>query len=99
MDEPIALGSNGASVFEGVNFETCTLYVPESSIDKYKADEIWGQFKNILAITAGIHDIRLDDKSNDVYNLQGQIVLRQSSNIERLPKGIYIFNGKKIIKK
>ncbi len=99
VDEPIALGSNGASVFEGVNFETCTLYVPESSIDKYKADEIWGQFKNILAITAGIHDIRLDDKSNDVYNLQGQIVLRQSSNIERLPKGIYIFNGKKIIKK
>lgn len=99
VDEPIALGSNGASVFEGVNFETCTLYVPEASIDKYKADEIWGQFKNILAITAGIHDIRLDDKSNDVYNLQGQIVLRQSSNIERLPKGIYIFNGKKIIKK
>lgn len=99
VDEPIALGSNGASVFEGVNFETCTLYVPEASIDKYKADEIWGQFKNILAITAGIHDIRLDDKSNDVYNLQGQIVLRQSPNIERLPKGIYIINGKKIIKK
>lgn len=99
VDEPIALGSNGASVFEGVNFETCTLYVPETSIDKYKSDEIWGQFKNILAITAGIHDIRLDDKSNDVYNLQGQIVLRQSSNIERLPKGIYIINGKKIIKK
>lgn len=99
VDEPIALGSNGVSVFEGVNFETCTLYVPEASIDKYKADEIWGQFKNILAITAGIHDIRLDDKSNDVYNLQGQIVLRQSSNIERLPKGIYIINGKKIIKK
>lgn len=99
VDDPIALGSNGASVFEGVNFETCTLYVPEASIDKYKADEIWGQFKNILAITAGIHDIRLDDKSNDVYNLQGQIVLRQSPNIERLPKGIYIINGKKIIKK
>ncbi|MBR4730190.1 MAG: leucine-rich repeat protein [Prevotella sp.] len=99
-DEPIVLGSNGASVFEWVNLETCTLYVPEASIDKYKADEIWGQFKNILAITAGIHDIRLDeDKTNDVYNLQGQKVLRQTSNIEQLPKGVYIINGKKIIKK
>ena len=93
------MGSNGASVFEGVNFETCTLYVPEGSIDKYKADEIWGQFKNILAITAGINDIRLDEEANDVYNLQGQKVLRQTSNIERLPKGVYIINGKKIIKK
>ena len=98
-DEPIALGSNGASVFEGVNLETCTLYVPEASIDKYKADEIWGQFKNILAITAGINDIRLDEETNDVYNLQGQKVLRQTSNIEQLPKGVYIINGKKIIKK
>ena len=98
-DEPIALGSNGASVFEGVNLETCTLYVPEASIDKYKADEIWGQFKNILAITAGINDIRLDEETNDVYNLQGQKVLRQASNIEQLPKGVYIIHGKKIIKK
>ena len=100
VEEPIALGSNGASVFEGVNFETCTLYVPEASIDKYKADEIWGQFKNILAITAGIHDIRLDvDKTNNVYNLQGQKVLRHSSDIEQLPKGVYVIKGKKIIKK
>ena len=97
-DEPIALGSNGASVFEGVNLETCTLYVPEASIDKYKADETWGQFKNILAITAGINDIRLDEETNDVYNLQGQKVLRQASNIEQLPKGVYIIHGKKIIK-
>lgn len=98
-DEPIALGSNGASVFEGVNFETCVLYVPEASIDKYKADKIWGQFKNILSDTSGIHDIRLDDPTNDVYNLQGQKVLRQVSTIEQLPKGIYVINGKKIIKK
>ena len=98
-DEPIALGSNGVSVFEGVNLETCVLYVPETSIDKYKADEIWGQFKNILAITAGITDIKLDEEANDVYNLQGQKVLRHTSNIEQLPKGVYIINGKKIIKK
>jgi hypothetical protein len=94
------LGPNGASVFEGVNLETCVLYVPEASIEKYKADEIWGKFKNIRSQTSGINDIRLDeDKTNDVYNLQGQKVLRQASNIEQLPKGVYVVNGKKIIKK
>ena len=97
-DEPIVLGSNG--VFEGVNLETCVLYVPETSIEKYKADKIWGRFKNILADTSGIHDIMLDeDKTNDVYNLQGQKVLRQTSNIEQLPKGVYVIKGKKFIKK
>ena len=100
IDEPIALEPNGASVFEGVDFETCVLYVPEASIEKYKADEIWGKFKNIQSQTSGIHDIRLDeDKSNNIYNLQGQKVLGQASNIEQLPKGVYIINGKKIIKK
>ena len=99
IDEPIDLGPNGASVFEGVNLETCVLYVPEASIEKYKADIIWGTFKNILSNTSGINDIRLDEEANDVYNLQGQKVLRKTSNIERLPKGVYIINGKKIIKK
>lgn len=99
IDDPIDLGPNGASVFEGVNLETCVLYVPEASIEKYKADEIWGKFKNIRSQTSGINDIRLDeDKTNDVYNLQGQKVLRQASNIEQLPKGVYVVNGKKIIK-
>lgn len=99
IDDPIDLGPNGASVFEGVNLETCVLYVPEASVEKYKADEIWGKFKNIRSQTSGINDIRLDeDKTNDVYNLQGQKVLRQASNIEQLPKGVYVVNGKKIIK-
>ena len=40
-----------------------------------------------------------DEEANDVYNLQGQKVLRKTSNIERLPKGVYIINGKKIINK
>lgn len=99
-NEPISLGTNGASVFEGIDFESCVLYVPEASIEKYKADEVWGRFKNILSHTSGIHDIRLDENLvNDVYNLQGQKVLRQASTIEQLPKGIYIINNKKVIKK
>lgn len=33
----------------------------------------------------------------DVYNVQGQIVVRRARDLEGLPKGIYIVNGVKII--
>lgn len=102
--EPIDLNkaktrADGSSVFDGVDYENCILYVPEESIEKYKAAEVWSNFKNILAITSGINDIRLDEKTGDVYNLKGQKVLKQASSIEQLPQGVYIVNGKKIIKK
>lgn len=102
--EPIDLNkaktrADGSSVFDGVDYENCILYVPEESIEKYKAAEVWSNFKNILAITSGINDIRLDEKTSDVYNLKGQKVLKQASSIEQLPQGVYIVNRKKIIKK
>ena len=42
--------SSGDDVFDGVNKETCILYVPEGSVDKYKAAPVWKEFKNILPI-------------------------------------------------
>ena len=87
------------SVFEGVDYETCILYVPEGSIEKYKNAEGWCNFKNILAITAGINDIRMDEKASDIFNLHGHKIQRQASSVNQLPQGVYIINGKKIIKK
>ena len=37
-------------VFNGVDYDNCTLYVPESSIEAYKAAEGWMTFKEILPI-------------------------------------------------
>ena len=39
-------------VFAGVDKNTCILYVPEGSVEKYKAAPVWKDFKNILAIVA-----------------------------------------------
>ncbi len=36
--------------FDGVDLQNCTLYVPAKSIEKYKSNEDWCQFKNIKAI-------------------------------------------------
>ena len=101
-EEPIDLNkartrADGSSVFEGVDYETCILYVPEGSVEKYKAAPVWSNFKTITTLNAenGIHDIRLDEKMSDIYNLQGQKV----RPTDQLPRGVYIINGKKMIKK
>ena len=47
--------------------------------------------------TDGIHELRVSKpyQKGKVYNLQGQIVDRESEN---LPKGIYVLDGRKIVK-
>ena len=41
-------GTDGASVFEGVDTETCVLYVPAGSKEKYEQADGWKEFKNIV---------------------------------------------------
>lgn len=35
-------------VLEGIDTATCTLYVPEGAVDKYRADTYWGTIVNIV---------------------------------------------------
>ncbi len=91
--------AENSSVFEGVDMEKCVLYVPDGSVDAYKTAEVWKEFKQILPIsTLGISNIGLDNKTFDVYNLQGRIIRHHATSLNHLPKGVYIINGKKIVK-
>jgi hypothetical protein len=87
-----------SSVFEGVDLTTCILYVPEGSVDAYKAAPVWGEFANIQAIgTTGISKILLKNFSTfDVYNIQGGKLKSKATSLDGLPQGIYIVNGKKV---
>ena len=91
-------GADDSPIFKGVDVENCILYVPEESIEKYKASEIWGVFKNIRAISAtGVNGvIKSEGTSFDVYNLQGRKVKSGVTTLKGLSPGVYIVRGKKV---
>ena len=102
---PIAFSSasrtrGGSNVFEGVDKNTCILYVPEGCVEVYKSAPIWGEFTNILVIgTSSINSILFDyGKTCDVYGLDGKKVKSNATSVDDLPKGVYIINGKKVLK-
>ena len=51
-----------------------------------------------IEIAQGIADIVTDDQPFDVYNTQGRKVRFGVTSLKGLPKGVYIINGKKVMK-
>ena len=111
-NDPIALGvagargsmtrSSGSSIFEGVNLNTCILYVPAGCVEKYRNAAVWGDFKNILEIgTTAINGVVISEggKPFDIYNIQGRKVRDNVTTFDGLPSGVYIVNGKKVMVK
>lgn len=99
--EPIPLGAGvtgtraeGSSVFAGVDLENCVLYVPKGCVEKYRSAEGWGEFAHIVEMDmTAIWTLRYDEQEVDkYYNLHGQQVAHPG-------KGVYIKNGKKILKR
>lgn len=56
------------------NKNVCTLYVPEGTVDLYKAADQWKDFLNISGIATGIKGVNNDTGRSDVtgyYNSNG----------------------------
>lgn len=86
--------------FDGVNRNECKLFVPKNSIDAYKRAYVWWHFFLIEGTTTGIINNIYDKIENvDVYTIDGVKCLSKASanEINALPKGVYIVNGKKIV--
>lgn len=79
-----------SSVFDGVDKENTILYVPQGSMEAYRAAEGWGEFTHIVEMGTAIRGIVMDGEPFDVYNLQGQKVLSGVTSLKSLPRGIYI---------
>jgi len=86
--------------FDGVNRNECKLFVPKNSIDAYKNADVWRNFFLIEGTTTGIiNNIYNKTENVDVYTIDGIKRLSKANinEINALPKGIYIINGKKIV--
>lgn len=92
--------AGGSLVFEGVNMENCVLYVPKGCVEKYRAAEGWGEFTHIVEMDEGtcISGLITDGEAFDVYDMSGRKVRTATSSLDGLPKGIYVVNGKKVMK-
>ena len=86
--------------FYRINKSKCKLIVPKNSLDAYKQAYQWKDFLLIEGSTTGITNTVYNKAGLvDVYTIDGTKRLSKASTdeINALPKGVYIVNGKKII--
>ena len=92
-----------ANALKDIDKQQCTLYVAPNSVDQYKAAAQWKDFYNIEGyVFTGIESVGVETGGRFlVYNVSGVLVLdtRDASMIDDLPAGLYIINGKKVLKK
>ena len=89
-----------SGVFTNINKSKCKLIVPKNSLDAYKQAYQWNDFFLIEGSTTGITNTVYNNAGlADVYTIDGTKRLSKASTdeINALPKGVYIVNGKKII--
>lgn len=98
---PITLGGDGEVVtaFKDVPTSELTVYVPDESVDSYKAAEGWSSL-NIQPISLlGVSRLTVGSQSlGDVYDLKGRKVRSAATTLDGLAKGVYIIGGRKVTK-
>ena len=90
----------GINALDDINKSKCKLIVPKNSLDAYKQADQWKDFFLIDGSTTGITNTVYNNSGlADVYTIDGTKRLSKASTdeINALPKGMYIVNGKKII--
>lgn len=88
--------------FHNLNIPASTiLHVPVGSKVNFESSPVWGGFAQIIedmpANSTGINNVFADIQTNKIFNIAGQRIT--SKKLISLPKGVYILNGKKIIRK
>ena len=89
-----------SNALHSINEYKCKLIVPKNSLDAYKQADQWKDFLLIEGSTTGITNTVYNNSGlADVYTIDGTKRLSKASTdeINALPKGMYIVNGKKII--
>jgi hypothetical protein len=100
IEEPFGIPNGVFGLYNSETYESsftsATLYVPKGCKSRYEAAAGWKLFTNIVEMNgADIDAVRIADSKNsdtNTYDLMGRHLNSQ------LQKGLYIHNGKKILK-
>ena len=89
----------GINALDDINKWNCKLFVPKANINAYKQASQWKEFFFIESTTGITNTVYNKAGLADVYTIDGAKRLSKASTdeINALPKGVYIVNGKKII--
>lgn len=97
---------NSQNVFFQPIYSSCTLYVNHGALMRYKYADVWMKFSTIEAydFSTSVESVETSTSADslfNVYDLQGTLVKEAASKAEvnALPSGLYIVNGKKIMVK
>lgn len=66
---------------DSLNIADCKLYVPEESIDKYRAADQWKDFSNIIGL-AGVDDVTND--SEVAVNVTGNTLVVEGADADEM---------------
>ena len=75
--------------------------MPVGTKEKYESTYAWSLFENIVeGEPAGIKGVKAEsgNQPQDVYDLRGNKVRSKAASLDGLPQGVYIVNGKKVVK-
>ena len=87
--------------FDSDTYSNATLYVPKGTVAQYKATDGWKNFKNIVEddSATAINNVEADNTlntANAIYDTNGKRL--PVTSLDELPSGLYIINGKKVVK-
>ena len=89
------------TTFDEATEANATLFVSTEAVEAYETAEYWENFSNIkVEGSTAIENIQDLKDVNVVYTLDGRVIrLNNSNELNKLSKGIYIINGKKVVVK
>ena len=91
------IDDSGNKFFEWTTGQKQVIYKNESRLDEQNISKLEVALEPDP--TTGIANVKTSlTKNNKVYNLNG-VVVGTESTFKKLPKGVYIVNGKKVVKK
>jgi hypothetical protein len=87
-----------ANFFQYVdNVEGITLKVPAAAYESFAANAKWAKFNLQAATVTAIGGVKAAQSLKVVYDINGRHI-GTFNNVNNLPKGLYIINGKKVMK-